>query len=505
MTYNGVILTGMDDFYMPSYSIGPYRLRTIAKRHGYNVRVLDFIHVLSKELDNRRRRQSGTFNFIDLIEGSKLYRVLDKIISRETRWIGISTTFLQTSITDHLRDVLIKFREIKGYDFHLVLGGARVMYVDPHYAWKYRIMGYADNAFVEFLNHVNNRPSTLIFERDSCNSMVVDSNKNYKDIDMATLATEWLPEDYIKPTDSLPIEISRGCIFKCAFCYFPLNGKAKFDYFRVKEDMVKELQQNYERWGTTTYLFLDDTYNDSREKLAFMDDVLKELDFKIRFYTYIKPELLVTWPETVQQLVEQGIQNAALGVESRNTETRKLIGKGMAFDKIDDACKEMYTLSKGTCSVTQNYIIGLPKEPISEFLETLQYCINTEHVTTWNINAMSIQRLGVGRNVYASIIDQNPKHFGYEDLGPAKSAPFLINWRNEHTNFYEAQEIKEMAIRESELHRRFGGWQTPIVRMVDFDVEKHLNKTLNKDIPWRDLRMKGVIRVHEYYDNILAE
>jgi radical SAM superfamily enzyme YgiQ (UPF0313 family) len=28
----------------------------------------------------------------------------------------------------------------------------------------------------------------------------------------------------------LPIEIARGCIFKCKFCSYPLNGKQNLDF-----------------------------------------------------------------------------------------------------------------------------------------------------------------------------------------------------------------------------------------------------------------------------------
>lgn len=504
MTYNGVILTGMDEFYLPSYSIGPYRLRTISNRLGYRVRVLDFIHVLLKKRVGNPRFKKGETSYVDYSE--KFHQTLDKIISKETAWIGISSTFLDVQFCNHLRDYLDRYRQERGLSFKIMLGGAKAMYVPPHEKWNYIISGYADNSFVEFLKHVNNEPNELIYERNECNSISIDSNKNYKDIDMGHLRTQWLAEDYIRPTDTLPIEISRGCIFKCAFCYFPLNGKAKFDYFRVKDDMVAELQDNYESWGVTNYLFLDDTYNDSREKLAFMDDVLSELDFKIRYYTYIKPELLVSWPETVQQLVEQGLENAALGIESRNPETRKLIGKGMNYDKIDDACREMYRLGQGKTSITQNYIVGLPKEPIEGFLESIDYCAKTEYITSWSINAMSIQKVGSGTNVYASIIDKNPGAFGYEIIPDDENTKsFLVNWRNEYTTFTEALRIGYQAKQESEKYRKFGGWFAAMVRNTGFDIYAHLNKTISKDIPWNDVRMKGVIRVFDYYDKIINE
>ena len=35
--------------------------------------------------------------------------------------------------------------------------------------------------------------------------------------------------DFILPGESLPLELSRGCIFKCRFCQYPNIGKDKDD------------------------------------------------------------------------------------------------------------------------------------------------------------------------------------------------------------------------------------------------------------------------------------
>ena len=60
----------------------------------------------------------------------------------------------------------------------------------------------------------------------------------------------------------LPLEVARGCIFKCNFCSFPLNGKGKGEAIRDFSYIRDELIENYELYGIEDYWLTDDTFND---------------------------------------------------------------------------------------------------------------------------------------------------------------------------------------------------------------------------------------------------
>ena len=115
------------------------------------------------------------------------------------------------------------------------------------------------------------------------NQIIIDGKSSHFDI--TTLNHQWHSKDCILPGETLPIEISRGCIFKCNFCSYPLNGKKKFDYLRDPALIKEELIYNYENFQTTNYFFADDTFNDSTLKLESLHKVITELPFKIKFVT----------------------------------------------------------------------------------------------------------------------------------------------------------------------------------------------------------------------------
>ena len=71
------------------------------------------------------------------------------------------------------------------------------------------------------------------------------------------------------------------------------------------------------------------------------------MPFKIKFDTYIKPELLVRWPEQIDLLVETGLRGASLGVESLNKKARQAVQKGANAEKVLDAITDMKSKNNG--------------------------------------------------------------------------------------------------------------------------------------------------------------
>ena len=96
--------------------------------------------------------------------------------------------------------------------------------------------------------------------------MVINS-KEYEEPRMDNIRTHWWREDFnVLPGESLPIEMARGCIFKCKFCNYPLIGKRKGTYIRDMNEIRDELIETWETKQVDTFYITDDTFNDDNDK-----------------------------------------------------------------------------------------------------------------------------------------------------------------------------------------------------------------------------------------------
>jgi radical SAM superfamily enzyme YgiQ (UPF0313 family) len=487
--YHAIIFTGID-MGTTSYfrALGAYRIRTELEAQGYNVKVIDYFHSLTDE-------------HIEL--------ALEKYVSKETLWIGFSTTFFNTSaLLQDRYEFFVNLR--KRFDVPFVIGGAKAMVEFLDFADIF-VTGYADDATTAITHYLAGKNTNLIF-KDYKGKKIVDSNHSYDRKDLANIPVIWKPEDGITAQQSLPMEIARGCIFNCAFCNFPLNNKSKFDYIRVKEDMYAEFMRNYEQFGTTNYWFMDDTYNDSMVKLELMHEVITSLPFKIKFDTYIKPELLVRWPEQIDLLVESGLRGASFGVESYNKDTRKAIQKGADIDKVLDAIGSIKQKSAGQVKVQINLIVGLPHQSEENIRESRSRVVNDSNIDLWYWYPLLIH--SKEHHEYHSPIDRNPEKFGYKihhqekllkTTLAGKTNAWMTVWKNEHMNAIKAGRIAEDLRNMDDEYQKVAGWACGGLSSLGLDLDAFYSEHqgLRNKLPAKMLRENKTKIVDKYIQDVI--
>lgn len=470
-------------------ALGPYRIRTELESKGYSVKVIDYYHCLTDD---------------DIEDIFKTY------VSKNTLWVGFSTTFLNTTVLLKNRsDLFLKLR--KQYNVSFIIGGAKSLVEDLEFADIF-ISGYADDAIVAVTDFLAGKNIDIAW-KDYKGKKHIDSNHMYDKKDLSNLNVIWKAEDRITAQQSLPIEIARGCIFNCSFCNFPLNNKKKFDYIRVKEDMYKEFMRNYEQFGTTYYTFMDDTYNDSMTKLEIMHEVISKLPFKIKFDAFIKPELLVRWPEQVDLLVETGFSGANLGIESYNPDTRAAIKKMVDIEKVIDSINNLKIKSNRQVKIQISLIIGLPYEAEESIWSTREQVINNPNIDAWNFYPLLIH--SKEHDEYLSPIDRAPEKYGYEiktkklfafDKNKSSSPQnhWVTVWKNEHMTAINAMRLAEkLRLKDAHL-QKVAGWNTGNITSLGLDVEKHYktNDGLMDKLPHEYLNTQKQIIMKDYLSSI---
>ena len=156
----------------------------------------------------------------------------------------------------------------------------------------------------------------------------VVNNTDYDNNEFKHSQIYWADSDFIEPHDWLPIEIARGCAFSCAYCNYP--QRSKFDSYRHAQSLREELTRNYEKFGVTRYMLVDDLYNDSKDKVRFLyDEVWSRLPFTPEWVSFMRLDMIWADPESAQIIKASGAKYGGFGIETLHDRAGKRIGKGL--------------------------------------------------------------------------------------------------------------------------------------------------------------------------------
>ena len=414
-----ILFADVTNYLVPVKGMGPYALATKLREAGYSVKVVDQLHWLLK------------------VKKNELLDFVDKIIGENTLFCGFSCTFMnfvtekgkaedlgvRAGITERSRRQIdprnkilgqFQYRRMSDIDnaiYHeletmetfrylldhikekhshvkLVLGGrgpnAEVMWrMNPFDHW---IQGLAETAVVKFTKELKDKvelPEIYRFDPEA--SMH----------DFHNMAPVFSKDDIVLPGEVLPMEISRGCRFKCKFCGFALIGRdPKADkYIRSEESIYRELKNNYDLFGTTRYFMMCDTVNESMDKLRAMERAINRLGVPIEWVGYLRLELLHAHPEQISLLRDIGIKYAHFGIETLNYESAKAVGKGIPTDRLLRLLEKLKETWGHEVGLHSGFIVGLPHETPETLEHWCKMLLNGEvKLDSWIMKGLKIYK-----------------------------------------------------------------------------------------------------------------
>jgi hypothetical protein len=264
---------GIDSYNRPS---GAYVLASFLRKQGYSVVVMTNFSKLSfaglKDFINRNSKDllwvgiSTTFYYTrnpGLHDYRKQWADLNDFFCDRTNLYKISSDKsrpIELLLGRHEVNLLADYLKETYANVPLLFGGAWVTHVKNGNLYNLRdnvyiVTGNAEN-YVKTISHE-------LKEKKSDSLILKISNTNYDDHEFKKSSITYTNRDYISPDEWLPIEISRGCAFNCAYCVY--DRKSVHDNYKDTEFLRNELIENYEKFGVTKYLLLDDLYNDKHQ------------------------------------------------------------------------------------------------------------------------------------------------------------------------------------------------------------------------------------------------
>tara|TARA_B110000971_G_scaffold158564_1_gene161946 strand:+ start:704 stop:2230 length:1527 start_codon:yes stop_codon:yes gene_type:complete len=364
---NSILLSAASDEsnYYAQKNYGVYRVSTEFRKQGLSCQVIQFFNKFSND---------------------ELTSLIDKF-SNELKLVGFSTLFWEHYDTKSKRFLIERTNFVISYieenypRVTIIAGGpsSRIFLNDEFTNVDAIFEGFSENDFIPYIRYIKyNEPKPL---PNKYEKNVPIYNKISGNFDFNYSSTVYDPSDLITSNDVPILEVGRGCIFKCKFCAFALNGKKKFDYIKDTTVLKDELLHNYYDYGITTYILSDDTFNDSLYKVEILHELFTQLPFKIQFSCYLRLDLLLRYPTEINLLKEMGLIGAFFGIESFNKEAAKRIGKGLDPDVAKQALDDLKRIHwKNDVKIGVGLITGLPYETYDTLEQTKQWILDDNNL-----------------------------------------------------------------------------------------------------------------------------
>lgn len=222
----------------------------------------------------------------------------------------------------------------------------------------------------------------------------------------------WNDSDGILPHEPLGLELSRGCIFQCGFCNYQLTGKKPGDYIKSYDTIHTEVMYNYEKYGTTNYVIVDDLLNDGWHKIELLEQLKEKTALDLKFVSYLRLDYFLKDNGMAKRLKDLGLIGCKFGIETIDKESGKSVGKGLGETNINK-CFEHLAKYWDNIQAYGLFIMGLPyanTQYISAFEKWLDNDLTKQVLKGIHCNALDI-RYGFG-----SVMGESPESYGYEIL-----------------------------------------------------------------------------------------
>ncbi|MFH1771961.1 MAG: radical SAM protein [Candidatus Omnitrophota bacterium] len=330
---------------------------------------------------------------VKIIDGEAERLTLDEIV--ETAYgfnpdiIGITATTPFYHIAMELGSKL----KCAGKKVSLVIGGSHITILKEkafESYFDYAFIGEAEYSWIEFLKRYSEggdisgvkglfyRKDDEVFFTGAADSIMnIDSlpqparhllkMKNYN---MGTLKGR---------KNFTTIMTTRGCPFKCVFCSAEVFGyRARRRSVRLVVDEIKSVIRDF---GVRHFIFLDDTLTLDREYIMQICEMIEKEKLSITFEGSTRANLVDE--ELVAAMARNGLIRLSFGLETVDTQIRKLIKKEVPLESYTKANK---ITNKYKIETLNSMMLGLPGETRETVEKSLTFLKNAREIHQANFS-----------------------------------------------------------------------------------------------------------------------
>jgi anaerobic magnesium-protoporphyrin IX monomethyl ester cyclase len=164
-----------------------------------------------------------------------------------------------------------------------------------------------------------------------------------------------------------PVMSSRGCPFKCIFCY---RGPAAGKTFRGRnpEKIVAEIEYLHRKYQIGDILFVDDIFTLNKQRAERICDLLIEKNLPLTWRCQSRADCLSL--DLLKKMKRAHCIDISMGIESGNEKILETTGKAITKEKVREGFR---LIREAGLSSSASFIIGLPGDTTETVKETIQF------------------------------------------------------------------------------------------------------------------------------------
>lgn len=168
----------------------------------------------------------------------------------------------------------------------------------------------------------------------------------------------------VKRYSRITLNTSRGCPFRCTFCYNQTFNRGRRSEFSA-ERIVSWIDYFKQKYDTTSFKFYEDNFTINKKRLRQFCNLLIDKKLRIKWECESRPNLT---EDDISVMAKSGCYAIGIGVESGSPRMLDFLQKDITLEVVEKVCKLLvrYKIGPGI------YVMaGLPTETIEELNMTV--------------------------------------------------------------------------------------------------------------------------------------
>ncbi len=309
-------------------------------------------------------------SFSDFYLGDSAEKIASDIIEKNPDIIGFSVYVWNRDLAV---ETAIKIKSVLP-DIVLFAGGAEAtsspLSLLKSVPFDFVVKGEGELVLTEAVSRLTEGETVEGIKGILTSGAVLDDGVSQPVMDLDQLPSPFLTGKIdLKNYEGVLWELSRGCPFKCDFC-FESRGIAKVRNFSL--DRIEKELELFEENGVSQIFVLDPTFNKNKERAKKILQMIKEKAPAIHFTFEVRTEFI---DKDMAELFASVNCNLQIGLQSADKDVLACVNRN--FDK-KSFREKIGILNRAGAVFGLDLIYGLPTDTIAGFRQSLDYAVSLQ-------------------------------------------------------------------------------------------------------------------------------